>query len=163
MALNTAQIQSESKGNRGGPRRGAGRPKRDLAVWMEARGVHPATAAEILSNANERALWHRLLTSPDDRVCLESVKFLTVMRDGKPAQRIHVTSTNVTVSVDEIAAARRVIAEILAVPLLTSESTEVNQVVNSEEKANAAQVISGSSEPSIMLQGDQGGKKDGSG
>lgn len=159
MALNTAEIQSK----RGGKRLGAGRPKRDLAVWMEARGVHPATAAEILSNANERALWHRLLTSPDDRVCLESVKFLTVMRDGKPAQRIHVTSTNVTVSVDEIQTARRVIAEILAVPLLTNESTEVNQVVNSEEKANAALEARDAAAPSIMLQGDQGGKKDGIG
>ena len=72
---------------------GAGRRPREAEKWIQARGLSPATAAELLERANEPRIWYRLLNSQDDRVVLDAVKFLTSMRDGKPAQRINVTST----------------------------------------------------------------------
>jgi hypothetical protein len=47
----------------GGKRRGAGRRPRDVEKWIAARGLKPASAAEILERADERRIWYRLRTT----------------------------------------------------------------------------------------------------
>jgi hypothetical protein len=86
--------------------------------WVRARGLKPATAAEILERADERRLWYRLLRSDDDRIVLDAMKFLVSMRDGRPAQQINVTSVGVTVTADDIERARAIARE-LAGPTLS--------------------------------------------
>jgi hypothetical protein len=96
----------------GGRRRGAGRRPRDVDKWIAARGLKPASAAEILERADERRIWYRLLHSDDDAIVLRTAMYLTDRRDGRPAQQINVTSLGVTITADEIAKARSVVAEI---------------------------------------------------
>ena len=96
----------------GGKRAGAGRRPRDAEKWIRARGISPASAAELLERADERRIWYRLLNSQDDRVVLDAVKFLTSMRDGKPAQRINVTSTQLQLNANDLDRARAIVREI---------------------------------------------------
>lgn len=96
----------------GGSRPGAGRRPRDAAKWIRARGLTPATASELLERADERRIWYRLLNSEDERVVLDAMKFLTSMRDGRPAQRFNITSTSVSLNARDIEAARAIVAEI---------------------------------------------------
>lgn len=115
-------IQVEAKEiKHGGSRRGAGRPsvgsdkyRSEKQRFLEARGISPATAAEILDTHNERAIWKRILTCKDVRVQLDAVKFLTMMRDGKPAQRISLTATTVNMTAEDIARARVIVGEIMS-------------------------------------------------
>lgn len=109
MALNTGEIQRKSKG---GARIGAGRPKQDIELWLAARGVHPATAMEILAQSDERRKWYRLLNSADDSIVLRTLMYLTDRRDGKPAQQINVTSQSINLSVTDLEKARAIVAEI---------------------------------------------------
>jgi len=97
----------------GGRRRGAGRRPRDLDKWFAARGIKPATAAEILERADERAIWYRLLHSPDDSIVLRAVQYLTDRRDGRAAQQINVTSLGVTINSDDVAKARAIVRELV--------------------------------------------------
>jgi hypothetical protein len=97
----------------GGRRRGAGRRPRDVDKWIAARGLRPATAAEILERADERAIWYRLLHSDDDAIVLRAVTYLTDRRDGRSAQQINVTQFGVTVSADEISKARAIVRELV--------------------------------------------------
>jgi hypothetical protein len=96
----------------GGKRRGAGRRPRDLDRWIAARGLKPATAAEILERADERAIWYKLLHSEDEAIVLRTIMYLTDRREGRPAQQINVTSLGVTINADEIAQARAIVREI---------------------------------------------------
>lgn len=111
-ALSTEQKQQGASGW-GGKRRGAGRRPRELDKWIKARGLKPATAAEILERADERAIWYRLLRSEDEGIVLRAVTYLTDRRDGRPAQQINVTSINVQYSAEEIARARQVARELM--------------------------------------------------
>lgn len=138
MGNNQSINQPKSKG---GARAGAGRKRLDIdSRWIEARGLRPASAAEILQWADERKLWRRILTSDDDRIVLDATKFLVMMRDGKPAQQINVTSTNVNMSVDEIARARSIVREIVGseyrpTPILTGANIDVAQSIASESQS----------------------------
>lgn len=109
------------------------------------------SAAQVLSLFDERKLWGRLLSSEDDRVVLDAVKFLVVMRDGKPVQQINVSSVNVSVTAEDIAKARAI-----------AQSLGQRQALCDAKPAPEAEVskhlLSG-----IRLEGDDGGKKDGNG
>ena|SRR5215472_3015892 len=110
----------------GGRRSGSGRRPRDVEKWIAARGLKPATAAEILERADERAIWYRLLHSTDDSIVLRAVQYLTDRRDGRAAQQINVTSLGVTVSADEVAKARAVIRELVgSAPALPERLPEI--------------------------------------
>jgi len=98
----------------GGRRKGAGRRPRDVEKWIVARGLNPATAAEILERADERRIWYRLLHSSDDAIVLRAISYLTDRRDGRATQQINVTSLGVTVSADDISKARAIVRELVA-------------------------------------------------
>lgn len=154
--------QNNQGNGHGGRREGAGRRGLVRSIlrdtrFAKARGIDPLYASEVLAHViDERRAWQRIFQSPDDRVLLDALKFLTLMRDGKPAQRIHVTSTSVQVTLDEVSKARAIVAEILGTPLLPERmESESEQTANGEESANAP--------TSIMLSGDQGGEMGGSG
>ncbi|MGH9499622.1 MAG: hypothetical protein ACRD3L_10825 [Terriglobales bacterium] len=97
----------------GGSRRGAGRRPRDVDKWVAARGLKPASAAEILDRADERRIWYRLLHSEDEGVVLRAVTYLTDRRDGRAAQQINVTSVGVQFSPEQIERARAVVRELM--------------------------------------------------
>ena len=105
----------------GGKRRGAGRRPRDIDRWIKARGLKPASAAEILERADERAIWYKLLHSDDEAIVLRTITYLTDRRDGRPAQQINVTSVNVQYSDEEIARARQVVRELAGGPTLQGQ------------------------------------------
>jgi predicted transcriptional regulator len=79
---------------------------------MAARGLKPASAAEILERADERRIWYRLLHSTDDAIVLRAVAYLTDRRDGRAAQQINVMSLGVQVTADELAKARDIVREL---------------------------------------------------
>jgi predicted transcriptional regulator len=83
-----------------------------LDKWFSARGLKPATAAEILERADERRIWYRLLHSEDEAIALRTVMYLTDRRDGRAAQQINVTSLGLTVSADDVAEARAIVREL---------------------------------------------------
>ena len=90
---------------------------------MRARGLKPATAAEILERADERRIWHRLLNSDDDAIVLRTAMYLTDRRDGRPAQQINVTSLGISVTADEVAQARAIVRELRGdTPTVDSEA-----------------------------------------
>lgn len=101
------------------------------------------SAAQVLSLFDERKLWGRLLSSEDDRVVLDAVKFLVVMRDGKPIQQINVNSTNVSITLDDIAKARAI----------------ARQLVGDAKSFEGQSTLRDKDHP--MLLGDDGGKKGG--
>jgi len=80
--------------------------------WIAARGLKPATAAEILERADERRIWYRLLHSEDEGIVLRTITYLTDRRDGRAAQQINVTQVGVTFTAEEIARARAVVREL---------------------------------------------------
>jgi hypothetical protein len=43
---------------------------------------------------------------------LDAMKFLTSMRDGRPAQQINLTAANITLTADDVARARAIVREI---------------------------------------------------
>jgi hypothetical protein len=80
--------------------------------WIAARGLKPATAAEILERADERRIWYRLLHSEDEGIVLRTITYLTDRRDGRPTQQLNVTSLSVQFTPEEIARARAVVREL---------------------------------------------------
>src|SRR5882724_3464665 len=111
-AAESTEHEQLHRPNWGGRRRGAGRRPRDIDKWIAARGLKPASAAEILERADERRIWYRLLHSDDDGIVLRTAMYLTDRRDGRPAQQINVTSLGMTITADDIAKARVIVAEI---------------------------------------------------
>jgi hypothetical protein len=97
----------------GGKRPGAGRRPRNVEKWIAARGLKPATAAEILERADERRIWYKLLHSDDENIVLRTIVYLTDRREGRPAQQINVTGGIVHVTPDEIERARAVARELM--------------------------------------------------
>lgn len=79
------QVQSIPK-KRGGKRPGAGRKPEILKVLHP--DIKPATAASILAQHDESAIWTRFLRSRDERIALDAAKYLTDRRDGKAKQAI---------------------------------------------------------------------------
>lgn len=96
----------------GGKRPGAGRRPRDVEKWIAARGLKPATAAEILERAEERSIWYRLLHSEDENIVLRTITYLTDRRDGRPAQQINVTGGVMHLTPEDIERARAVVREL---------------------------------------------------
>src|SRR5271157_420945 len=113
MAAESGEQVDGGRPGWGGRRSGAGRRPRDVEKWIAARGLKPASAAEILERADERRIWYRLLHSDDDGIVLRTAMYLTDRRDGRPAQQINVTSLGVTITADEIAKAKEVIRELV--------------------------------------------------
>jgi hypothetical protein len=104
------------------------KPGRPRGSYSAARPtLDKVSAAQVLSLYNERALWGRLLSSEDDRVVLDAVKFLVVMRDGKPVQQINVATTNVNISLDDIAKARAIARTLLP---MNSQNSLDNTLTN---------------------------------
>ena len=68
----------------GGVRPGAGRKPTELS--RELVPVRKATAEGILLAVDETGLWQELLKSPDQRIRLDALKYLTDKRDGKAPQ-----------------------------------------------------------------------------
>jgi hypothetical protein len=95
-------------------KRKRGRPvgSEHRSKWLAARGIEALTAAEVIAWHGERKMWHRLLNSPDDRVCLQAWLNLVAWRDGKPSQQINVTSTQLTLNASDLEKARAIVAEI---------------------------------------------------
>lgn len=100
---------------RGGKRAGAGRKPTKLSVT--GNRLKKATAEEILASVDEMEMWQSLLnatqiqsirvigdgesdremeTVPDWKIRLESLKYLTDRRDGKPAQSVYVNGESDT-------------------------------------------------------------------
>lgn len=67
---------------RGGKRPNSGRKPKPKVV------VRKVVAETILASIDEIKAWKRLLKSPDDRIALEALKYLTNRRDGMPPQSI---------------------------------------------------------------------------
>lgn len=145
-------IQTIETPKRGGKRDGAGR--KGLSYWirkdpryLRARGIDPLYAAEVLSHVvDESRIWKRILSTEDDRVLLDAMKFLVSMRDGRPAQQINVTSKSITMNLTDLERAKAIIAEIRA---------EANPIIG---QLPAAPDSSGAD---IMLSGDDGAEKGG--
>jgi hypothetical protein len=109
----------------GGRRPGAGRRPRDVEKWIAARGLKPATAAEILERADERRIWYRLLNSEDEGVVLRTITYLTDRRDGRAAQQINITGAVAHFTPAEIERARAVVRELApAQPLALTATGE---------------------------------------
>jgi hypothetical protein len=69
----------------GGKRAGAGRKPGARALVMQAK------ADGILATVNEEKIWQRLLRSRNDRIVLDSLKYLTDRRDGKAVQAMELS------------------------------------------------------------------------
>ena len=107
MAQSSVGIEKSIGRKRGRP---AGR--HSTAKWYAARGIAPMVAAEVLKNVDELRYWRRYLASEDDNISLRAMMFLVSMRDGRPAQQINVTSTNLTIDARDIERARAVVREL---------------------------------------------------
>lgn len=88
---------------RGGKRPGAGRPKGSIDRATAIKRAKPTleaitgtaaneavSAAAILQTADEMRQWLDLLNSESDSVRLETMKYLTDRRDGRPKQALQV-------------------------------------------------------------------------
>ena len=80
---------------------------------LAARGIKPATAAEILARADERRIWYRLLHSEDENIALRTIIYLTDRREGRPAQQINVTGGIMHVSPEDIERAREIAEQLM--------------------------------------------------
>ena len=66
----------------GGKRARAGRRPGARALVTRSK------AEAILATVNEEAIWQRLLRSPNARIVLDAMKYLTDRRDGKAVQAV---------------------------------------------------------------------------
>ena len=112
----------------GGKRLGAGRRPRDIDKWIAARGLKPASAAEILDRADERRIWYQLLNSDDEAIVLRALTYLTDRRDGRAAQQINLTQNAPHITAEEIERMRTVVRE-LQRPLALPDSLHTNDSV----------------------------------
>lgn len=137
---NQAITESYSKPKRGRPK-GTGKTFTDK--WIAARGLHPATAAEILAWHDERSLWRRLLSSEDDSILLRTLVFLTEMRDGKASQKLAITQQTLNITIDDLDRARAIVSELRSQSLVGTSPSN--------------QLATNSNDNSIMVQSDEGG------
>jgi hypothetical protein len=66
----------------GGKRPGSGRPKAAISI------LRRDLSAEILAQANPRAIWDKLLKSADEKIVLDAVKYLSNRVYGMPTQAV---------------------------------------------------------------------------
>jgi hypothetical protein len=71
--------------NHGGKRAGAGRKPGARALVTRCK------AEAVLATVNEEKIWRRLMRSRNHRIVLDSMKYLTDRRDGKPVQAVSAT------------------------------------------------------------------------
>jgi hypothetical protein len=64
----------------------------------------------ILEAVNEERIWQRLLRSSNDRIVLDTLKYLTDRRDGKPVQAVAAQVNGLSGLADRLAAARKRVA-----------------------------------------------------
>jgi len=72
-------------GGRGGARPGAGRPKGSLG---RKKLVSQDIAVKILAGIDEKKSWTELLASTDERIKLESLRYLSDRAYGRPSQSL---------------------------------------------------------------------------
>jgi len=111
-ATESSEQPQPSRSGWGGRRTGSGRRPRDVEKWIAARGLKPATAAEILERADERRIWYRLLHSDDEGIVLRTITYLTDRRDGRAAQQINITGAVAHFSSEEIGRVRGLVREL---------------------------------------------------
>lgn len=138
------------------------------AKHYAARGINPLMAGEIIARAtSELKTWKRLLSSPDDRIVLQALMFLTTMRDGKPSQSINISQQTISVQLKDIESARAIIREIrsgLSNPpqaMLAESNTSQDDI--QEGELVSEDDISQSDIGESMLSGDDGGNPGGVG
>jgi hypothetical protein len=148
--------------------------QRDNA-WLEKHARNALAAEMVLRHVvDESRVWQRVFNSEDDRIVLDAMKFLVSMRDGRPAQRINVTSTQLTLNASELDRARAIVAEIrYSAPLISTGGLNYSESLahatprlgTGTASPLAVDVTSadGSNNvtPSIMLSSDGGAKKGG--
>jgi hypothetical protein len=84
------QKSSQSKlRSRGGKRRGAGRKP----SYLKRIGISPRNAEAILARADDKKLWHDLLTNHGPQFRIEALKYLTDRVHGKAKQQVDITGT----------------------------------------------------------------------
>lgn len=71
---------------KGGKRRGAGRPPKKVTELKRL------SAAQALEAIDETKSWRECLTAKDLRIRLDALKYLTDRRDGKAPQSVDMTS-----------------------------------------------------------------------
>jgi hypothetical protein len=89
MALNKAENQPESKTVKGGKRAGAGRKPSTLKGI--ARKLPKETAELLLAEIKAESKWKKLASSDDERIVLDTLKYLTDRAHGKATQAMEVT------------------------------------------------------------------------
>jgi hypothetical protein len=72
----------------GGRRPGAGRKVKRIKALVKR--CDKVTAAMVLAAVDEQSKWLEFIDSDDERVALDAMKFLTMMRDGRPRQTVQV-------------------------------------------------------------------------
>jgi hypothetical protein len=89
MALNSSSNQKESKALKGGKRAGAGRKPSTLKGI--ARKLPKETAEILLAEIKAESKWKKLAASDDERIVLDTLKYLTDRAHGKATQAMEVT------------------------------------------------------------------------
>ena len=166
----------------GGARDGAGRPRgrgdsgpRLAGGELEARLRRlvrtGSTARDVLEAVGDRELWLRLLSEAeadgDWHIVADALKFLTQMRDGRPAQQINITSQHLTLSAHDISRMREVVRELRAgaapmlpaIPAPGDPSAQSHGEISSPAAPmhDAIADAPARADDSIMVEGDEGG------
>jgi hypothetical protein len=129
---------------RGGYREGSGRKagskdtgqrltKAELAsriYRLQQIGALATTSRKVMHALGDAEYWLRVIGKLEQEKewtsLVDVLKFHQQMDEGRPAQRINITSQNITVSVREVEAARAVVRELMTPRLLTPATTEPN-------------------------------------
>lgn len=125
------------------------------------------TARRVLDAIHAEETWVRLITNlereKEYHALIETMKFLTSMRDGRPAQQININSRTITISADTIAHARSVVQSLRYD--IDSETTTPLLPDGNGDGATTTDVVDETtrvgSTPNVV--GEQGGEKDGDG
>jgi hypothetical protein len=130
----------------GGYRAGAGRKSgsrdkgsrlsgKELGLRIERlqrTGAIKTTSAKVMHAVGDAEYWLHLISELERAqewvTLVDVLKFHQQMDEGRPAQRINITSQNITVSVREVEAARAVVRELMTPKLLTPATTEHNVI-----------------------------------
>jgi hypothetical protein len=94
MALNSSENQEESKVIKGGKRAGAGRKPSTLKGI--ARKLPKETAEILLAEIKAESKWKKLADSDDERIVLDTLKYLTDRAHGKATQAMEVSGKDGT-------------------------------------------------------------------
>lgn len=125
------------------------------------------TARRVLDAIHAEETWVRLITNlereKEYHALIETMKFLTSMRDGRPAQQININSRTITISADTIAHARSVVQSLR----YDIESETTTPLLPDGNGDGALTTSVGESMTDVIappnVVGEQGGKSDGHG